>query len=111
MERLARQEKGWGTSEVAIKSAKYYFSTFAQTSQVVCGTNLAYDGYVAANTSTDRAVRADNVVRWSMAIQSRLTVEEFDEIATRPENREKRLEFIGGEIVEVVSNNYSYLEN
>jgi Uma2 family endonuclease len=42
-----------------------------------------------------------------MVTRERLTVQEFDHIASLPENREKRLEFIGGEIVEVVSNNYS----
>jgi Uma2 family endonuclease len=42
-----------------------------------------------------------------MATKSRMTVEEFEEIAARPENADKRLEFIGGEIVEVVSNNYA----
>jgi Uma2 family endonuclease len=36
-----------------------------------------------------------------------LTVEEFDRIALLPENSDKLLEFIGGRIVEVVSNNYS----
>jgi Uma2 family endonuclease len=42
-----------------------------------------------------------------MAVQSRLAVEEFDRIASLPENAGKRLEFIGGEIVEVVTNNYA----
>jgi len=43
-----------------------------------------------------------------MAVQPQLvTVEEFDRIATLPENADKRLEFIGGEVVELVSNNYS----
>jgi len=42
-----------------------------------------------------------------MAVQARVTVEEFEAIAELPENRDKRLEFIGGEIVEVVSNYYS----
>lgn len=42
-----------------------------------------------------------------MVARERLTTEEFDHIASLPENREKRLEFIGREIVEVVSNNYS----
>ncbi len=41
-----------------------------------------------------------------MVVQSRVTVEEFDRIAGLPENAEKRLEFIGGEIVEVVTNSY-----
>jgi Uma2 family endonuclease len=38
-----------------------------------------------------------------------LTVEEFEQIAALPENADKRLEFIGGRIVEVVSSNYSSL--
>ncbi len=42
-----------------------------------------------------------------MVARERLTAQEFDHIASLPENREKRLEFVGGEIVEVVSNNYS----
>jgi Uma2 family endonuclease len=42
-----------------------------------------------------------------MITKPRLTVEEFEEIARLPENADKRLEFIGGEIVEVVSNNYA----
>jgi Uma2 family endonuclease len=36
-----------------------------------------------------------------------VTVEEFEQIAARPENAAKRLEYIGGEMVEMVSNNYS----
>jgi Uma2 family endonuclease len=36
-----------------------------------------------------------------------LTVEEFERFALLPENADKRLEFIGGEMVEVVSNSYS----
>jgi Uma2 family endonuclease len=36
-----------------------------------------------------------------------LTAEEFDRIALLPENANKLLEFIGGRIVEVVSNSYS----
>jgi Uma2 family endonuclease len=36
-----------------------------------------------------------------------MTVEAFDEFALRPENRELLLEFIGGEIRQVVSNTYS----
>jgi len=36
-----------------------------------------------------------------------LTAEEFDRIALLPENADKLLEFIGGRIVEVVSNSYS----
>ena len=35
------------------------------------------------------------------------SVKEFDEWVQRPENAERHFEFIGGEIVEVVSNNYS----
>jgi Uma2 family endonuclease len=42
-----------------------------------------------------------------MAIQSGLAVEEFDRIVSLPENADKRLEFIGGEVVEVVTNNYA----
>src|SRR5258706_16357175 len=44
-----------------------------------------------------------------MAVQSKshVTVEEFDRIAGLSENRDKRLEFIGGEVVEVVTNNYA----
>ncbi|HEX3054121.1 MAG TPA: hypothetical protein VHP83_25935, partial [Aggregatilineaceae bacterium] len=43
-----------------------------------------------------------------MAVQSkRYTVEEFDELVMLPENADKLLEYVGGEIVEVVSNNYS----
>lgn len=38
-----------------------------------------------------------------------VTVEEFDTFIMLPENRERRFEFIGGEIVEMVSNNYSSL--
>ena len=39
-----------------------------------------------------------------MAVQTTVSVEEFERIAALPENAHKRLEFIGGEIVEVVSN-------
>ncbi len=43
-----------------------------------------------------------------MVLQTKqLTVEEFDRIVMQPENSDKLLEYIGGEIVEVVSNNYS----
>ncbi|MBI5958620.1 MAG: Uma2 family endonuclease [Chloroflexi bacterium] len=43
-----------------------------------------------------------------MAVQSRrYTVEEFDQWVMLPENTNRRFEYIGGEIVEVVSNNYS----
>jgi Uma2 family endonuclease len=37
----------------------------------------------------------------------RMTIEEFDKWVFLPENLDKSFEFIGGEIVEVVSNNYS----
>lgn len=36
-----------------------------------------------------------------------MTVEEFDRFAALPENADRLLEYIGGEIVEGVSNNYS----
>lgn len=36
-----------------------------------------------------------------------LTVEDFDQLAERPENADRRLEYIRGEMVEVVSNNYA----
>jgi Uma2 family endonuclease len=42
-----------------------------------------------------------------MAVQSRVAVEEFDRVAGLPENADRRLEFIGGEVVEVVTNNYA----
>jgi Uma2 family endonuclease len=42
-----------------------------------------------------------------VAVQTHVTVEEFDRIAELPENADKRLEYIGGEIVEVPSNAYS----
>lgn len=44
-----------------------------------------------------------------MAVQSnvRVSVEEFERIAALSENVDKRLEYIGGEIVEVVSNSQS----
>ena len=38
-----------------------------------------------------------------------ITVEEFERLAIHPENADRRLEFVGGEIVEVVSNSYSSL--
>jgi Uma2 family endonuclease len=38
---------------------------------------------------------------------ARVSVEQFDAIAVQPENSDRRLEYIGGEIVEVVSNNYA----
>jgi Uma2 family endonuclease len=42
-----------------------------------------------------------------MAIQARVSVEEFEKMAALPENKDRRLEYIGGEIVEVVSNSDS----
>lgn len=43
-----------------------------------------------------------------MAVQTRrMTVEEFDAFANLPENADKLLEFIGGEVVEVPSNPYA----
>ena len=36
-----------------------------------------------------------------------ITVEEFERLAAQPQNADRRLEFVGGESVEVVSNNYS----
>jgi Uma2 family endonuclease len=44
-----------------------------------------------------------------MAVQThlRVSVEEFEKMAALPENADKRLEYIGGEIVEVVSNSLS----
>jgi Uma2 family endonuclease len=43
-----------------------------------------------------------------MAVQTQqYTVEEFDQMVMLPENTDRRLEYIGGEIVEMVSNNYS----
>src|SRR5258708_7808688 len=42
-----------------------------------------------------------------MAVETLLTVEAFDKIAGLPENADKRLEFIGGAIIEVVTNNYA----
>jgi len=38
-----------------------------------------------------------------------ITVEEFERLALQPENTDRRLEFVGGEINEVVSNSYSSL--
>lgn len=35
------------------------------------------------------------------------TVEQFEQYALLPENQERRLEYLGGQIIEVVSNNYS----
>jgi len=44
-----------------------------------------------------------------MAVQThaRVSVEEFEKIAALPENGDRQLEYIGGEIVEVVSNSFS----
>ncbi len=44
-----------------------------------------------------------------MAVQAhtRVSIEEFEKIAALPENAHKHLEYIGGEIVEVVSNSLS----
>jgi len=42
-----------------------------------------------------------------MLIQQQITAQEFDAIAKLPENAERMLELIGGEIVEVPSNPYS----
>jgi Uma2 family endonuclease len=39
-----------------------------------------------------------------VAVETHLTVEEFERLAELPENADKRLEFIGGEVVEVPSN-------
>jgi Uma2 family endonuclease len=39
--------------------------------------------------------------------ERRYTVEEFDELVKRPENADKLLELIGGEIIEVPSNPYA----
>src|SRR5450432_3161273 len=41
------------------------------------------------------------------AVQTRITVEEFENIVSLPENADKKLEFWDGEIVEVVTNNYA----
>jgi Uma2 family endonuclease len=42
-----------------------------------------------------------------MIFETQLTVAEFDQLVLLPENRDKLLEYIGGKIVEVVSNNKS----
>ncbi len=43
-----------------------------------------------------------------MGVQlQRMTVEEFEQYAARPENADRRFEFIGGEVVEMVSNQRS----
>ena len=41
-----------------------------------------------------------------MAVQTHLTVAEFDALAELPENADRVLEYIGGEVVEVPSNAY-----
>jgi Uma2 family endonuclease len=43
----------------------------------------------------------------SMVTQTRVTAEEFDEISALPENADKRLEFIGGEIRQAISDYYA----
>lgn len=43
-----------------------------------------------------------------MAVREKhITAAEFERLAALPENRERRLEFIGGEIARMVSNNYA----
>jgi Uma2 family endonuclease len=42
-----------------------------------------------------------------MTLNMRITVEEFEAWTLLPENRERNFEFIGGEIVEVVSDNFA----
>lgn len=43
-----------------------------------------------------------------MAVQTRrMTVEEFDQFIQQPENADRLFEYVGGEIIEVVSSNYS----
>src|SRR5260221_14346575 len=44
-----------------------------------------------------------------MAVQDRftMTAEEFDRFAERPENRDKRLEFNAGEVIDVITNSYA----
>jgi len=42
-----------------------------------------------------------------MAVQTHMSVSEFERIAALPDNTDQHLEFIGGEIVEVVSDNFS----
>lgn len=37
----------------------------------------------------------------------RITIDEFDQMAVLPEHADRRLEYIGGTVVEVVSNNYA----
>src|SRR5438046_756114 len=42
-----------------------------------------------------------------MAVQAHISVEEFEKIAALPENADRPLEYIGGEVVEVVTNSLS----
>src|SRR3990172_1955479 len=42
-----------------------------------------------------------------MQIKQQVTIQEFDEFVSRPENADRLFEYINGEIIEVVSNNYS----
>ncbi len=42
-----------------------------------------------------------------MVVAGQMPVEEFERIAVLAENADRRLEYIGGEVVEVVSNNYA----
>lgn len=42
-----------------------------------------------------------------MAVHKPMTVEEFDQFANLPENSDRILEYIGGEIVEVPSHPYA----
>lgn len=42
-----------------------------------------------------------------MVVTGQMPVEEFERIAVLPENADRRLEYVGGEVVEVVSNNYA----
>jgi Uma2 family endonuclease len=41
------------------------------------------------------------------AVIRQYTLEEFEQMLKLPENADKRLEYVGGEVVELVSNNYS----
>lgn len=42
-----------------------------------------------------------------MAVQAKLTVDEFDRLVRLPENAERLFEYIGGEVIEVPSNPYA----
>ena len=44
-----------------------------------------------------------------MAVQARRTVDEFKTLASLPDNAEKKLEYVGGEIIEEAPNSYSSL--